>query len=345
LEVHHPGGQLQFFDQEAGKYKTEMMDAEAKLSQFAGEQNGVAPTVSRDLILQKLADFSGQLNTTRATISESRRRIADLEGQAKSTPARLTTQVRKGENAQVMENLKSTLITLENKRTELLTKYQPTYPLVQEVDKEIADTTAALSKEEMAPPTEETTDQNATYSWISGELAKAKADLSGMEAREVSLVAMVDQYKAQASQLERQAIEQGDLMRTAKADEANYALYTKKKEEARIDDALNRNRVLNVMVAQAPVVPSLPTRSALIFGLVAVLLAAAVSLGVVFAIDYADQSFRTPSEVLRELSIPVLAAVPVHGAVVGRLRGNGGALIDAESGFEVGSGDRGGSGL
>jgi len=37
-----------------------------------------------------------------------------------------------------------------------------------------------------------------------------------------------------------------------------------------------------------------------------------VSLGVVFALDYADQSFRTPSEVLSELRIPVLAAVPVH---------------------------------
>jgi hypothetical protein len=33
----------------------------------------------------------------------------------------------------------------------------------------------------------------------------------------------------------------------------------------------------------------------------------------VFAIDYADQSFRTPSEVTSELRIPVLAAVPIHG--------------------------------
>jgi hypothetical protein len=32
----------------------------------------------------------------------------------------------------------------------------------------------------------------------------------------------------------------------------------------------------------------------------------------VFAIDYADQSFRTPSEVISELRIPVLAAVPIH---------------------------------
>jgi len=62
---------------------------------------------------------------------------------------------------------------------------------------------------------------------------------------------------------------------------------------------------------QPPLLPSIPTRSPFIFALVGVLLAAAVSLAVVFAVDYADQSFRTPSEVLSELRIPVLAAVPV----------------------------------
>ena len=272
----------------------------------------MAPATQRDLTLQKLADFNGALETTRASIAENQKRIADLEGQSHSTPTRLTTQMKSGDNAQVLQNLKSTLLTLEMKRTELLTKYQPTYPLVQEVDKQIADTRAALVKEETSPLREEVTDQNPTYAWVSSELAKAKADLSGFQARETALQAIVNVYMAQARKLDQQGIMQGDLMRTAKANEANYMLYTKKKEEARIADALDRTRILNVSIAQNPTIPSLPTRSPWIFGLVACLLASAVSLGVVFALDYADQSFRTPSEVLSELRIPVLAAVPVH---------------------------------
>ena len=136
------------------------------------------------------------------------------------------------------------------KRTELLTKYQPTYPLVQEVDKQLMDTRLALAKEESSPVKEETTDQNPTYAWVNSELAKAKADLSGFQARETALTAIVNVYMAQARQLEQQGILQGDLMRTEKADEANYLLYTKKKEEARIEDALDRTRLLNVSVAQ-----------------------------------------------------------------------------------------------
>ncbi|HEY3975334.1 MAG TPA: hypothetical protein VGM18_20190 [Candidatus Sulfotelmatobacter sp.] len=312
LDVHHPSGQFEFFDQQAEQYKKDMLSAEAQLKGFSGQQAGVAPTTMRDMTLQKLADFNGSLQTTRASIAETQKRITDLENQARSTPARLTTQTKAGDNAQVLENLKATLLTLENSRTSLLTKYQPTYPLVQEVDKQIADTTAALAKEETSPVKEETTGQNPTYAWVDSELAKAKADLSGFQARETSLVAIVNEYNTQARQMDQQGILQGDLVRTEKANEANYLLYTKKKEEARIEDALDRTRLLNVSVAQAPLLPSLPTRSPWIFALVACLLAAAVSLGVVFAIDYADQSFRTPSEVMSELRIPVLAAVPLH---------------------------------
>jgi len=313
LEVHHPAGQADFFEQEAAKYKQDMMAVEAQLSQFSGGQNSVAPTVQRDMVLQKLADFNGSLGTTRASIAELRKRITDLEGQYQSTPSRLTTQMKKGDNAQVLQNLKATLLTLEMKRTELLTKYQPTYPLVVEVDKQITDTRAALTLEETSPVKEETTDQNPTYAWVNSELAKAKSDLAGLEARETALNAIVGVYMSQAHKLEEQGILQGDLMRAQKADEANYLLYNKKREEARIADALDRTRILNVSVAQNPVIPSLPTRSFWVFGLVACLLGSAVSLGVVFALDYADQSFRTPTEVMSELRIPVLAAVPSRG--------------------------------
>ena len=326
LDVHHPSGQFEFFDQQAEKYRQDMMVAEAKLKQFADEQGGVAPTTMRDMTLQKLADFSSSLETTRASIAESDRRIADLEKQAQSTPARLTTQMKSGDNAQVLENLKSTLLTLEMKRTELLTKYQPTYPLVVEVDKQLNDTRLALAKEEGSPVKEQVTDQNPTYAWVSGELAKAKADLSGFQARETALTAIIKVYQDKVKVLEQQGIEQANLTRTSKEDEGNYELYTKKKEEARIEDALDRTRLLNVSVIENATLPSIPTRSPFLFVLVAVLLASAVSLGVVFAIDYADQSFRTPSEVISELRIPVLAAVPVHyskALYAGNGNGNG----------------------
>ncbi len=310
LEVHHPSGQVKFFEQETEQYKKALTDAEQKLQDFSDQLGGVAPAQMRDLTLQKLAEFNATLETTRAEIKGTNNRIADLDRQHGSTPSRLTTQMKKGDNPQVLEQLKATLMSLELKRTELLTKYQPTYPLVQEVDKQITDTRAALAKEEGTPVSEETTDQNPTYQWINSELAKAKADLSGLQARETATQAIVDVYATKARQLDEKGIMQQDLLRTEKANEENYLLYLKKSEEARISDAMDATRMLNVAVAQAPVVPALPSRSPWIFCLVGLLMASVASVGLVLAVDYLDQSFRTPSEVMAELGIPVLAAVP-----------------------------------
>jgi len=310
LEVHRPPGQVQFFEQETERYKQDLDQAENQLRAFAQEQGGVAPKVARDITLQKLNDFNASLQQTRADLAATQRRIQDLEKQAGSTPDRLTTQVRESDDATVLQQLKSALLTLELKRTELLTKYQPTYRLVQEVDKQIADTRDSITKEESKPLKEEVTDQNPTYAWIGTELAKAKADYSALQAREVATQAIVNTYQTNAQQLEEKDLVQQDLTRTAKTDEDNYLLYLRKREEARMADALDAQRILNVAVAEAPTVPSLPTDDRWLYALMGTLLAATLSVGVVFTVEYLDPSLRTPSEVVSELNIPVLAAVP-----------------------------------
>jgi len=323
MEVNHPPGELGFFEKETADYKKNLSDAEDKLRAFSTEQGGVAPQVQRDLTLQKLNEFNGSLQQTRADIASTEKRIQDLNRQAASTPSRLTTQTRKADNPQVLEQLKSTLLTLELKRTELLTKYQPSYPLVVEVDKQIAETRAAITDEQTLPLREETQDQNPTYAWVTSELAKAEADLNGLRAREASEQAAVNVYTGKAHDLEQQGILQQDLLRQQKADEDSYLLYRRKTEESRIADALNRTHILNVVIAEEPTVPTLPARSSLMFGLLGIVLAAVVSFGVVLAVDYMDQSFRTPAEVMSELNIPVLAAVPMAKTEMGEMGGSG----------------------
>jgi uncharacterized protein involved in exopolysaccharide biosynthesis len=325
LDVHRPPGQLKFFEEETERYRKDLDSAESQLLQFAKEQGGVAPKVNRDIALQKLNDFNASLQQTRADLASTQERIQDLEKQASSTPNRMTTQVKASDDATVLQQLKSTLLTLELKRTELLTKYQPTYRLVQEVDKEIADTRASIASEESKPLREETTDQNPTYAWIGTELARAKSDYSSLKAREAALVAIVSAYQQNTLQLEEKDLAQQDLIRAAKADEDNYLLYLRKREEARMTDALDTQRILNVAIAEMPSVPSLPTDDRWLYGLAGILLAASVSLGVVFTVEHLDSSLRTPADVVSELNIPVLAAVPQRSVYNGNGRNGHGS--------------------
>jgi uncharacterized protein involved in exopolysaccharide biosynthesis len=308
--VHTPPGQAQFFDKETARYKSNLADAEEQLKQFSAEQNGVAPTVARDLFLQKLTEFHLSLQQTRALLASTEERIKTLQKQAGITPERLTTEMKSEDDAQVLQGLKNTLMTLELKRTELLTKYQPSYPLVVEADKEISDTKASIVSEESKPNKSETTDRNPTYAWVDAELAKAKADYAGLKAQEAAMQAIVEKYETQARDLEQKGLIEQDLVRNYKAEEENYLLYLRKREEARMTDALDSTRIVNVAVAETPIAPSLPAHSVPFFLLVGILIAGTVSIGAVFVQEYLDPSFRTPTEVSAELNIPVLASVP-----------------------------------
>ncbi len=123
---------------------------------------------------------------------------------------------------------------------------------------------------------------------------------------------VVDASREEARRLNETEIVQQDLLRSAKNAEENFLLYSRKHEEARISDALDKQRIINVSVAEEATVPSIPSspswRLNLLLGF---LFASLVSLGLVLAGDcFFDRSFRTPDEVEAYLDVPVLAALP-----------------------------------
>jgi uncharacterized protein involved in exopolysaccharide biosynthesis len=321
LAVHRPPGQLQFFDQEAAKYQKELMDAEAKLSAFdQGGAVGPEPEVqltSQGGHLAKLSDFREALAQTRASIAETEHRIHSLEQQVTTTPSRQTTALRRADNPELLQSLKATLLGLEIKRSELLAKFEPTYRPVVEVEKEIAEAQAAIAAAEANPMRDETTDVNPAQQWVLVELEKAKSELRTLEGRATAMNKIVQSYDETARKLGEQSILERDLQRAQKVSEQNYLLYVQKREEARISDALDARRILNVSIAQPPTLPLLPKHSPLLYAVAGVFLAGVVSIGLVTGVEAMDNSFRTPYEVESYLQIPVLAAVPVTNLSAG----------------------------
>ena len=312
--AHRLPGTSQFFEQQEQQYKKALVDTETQLVNFTETSGVVSADVEKQATLQKLSDFDFSLEQTRASVAETQKRLQALQAQEGAIPARLTTQVKSGDNPQLMANLKSTLLNLENRRTELLERYDSSYPLVREVDTQIAQTVTAIADAERAGTHEETTDQNPTHEWIRTEMARAKADLVGLQARATVMAVGVQALRARAEHLDKAALVQQELLRTAKADEENYLLYQRKHEEARIVDALDQRRIVNAAVVEAVSVPrtplSLPTGVKLVMAL---LVAAAASMGLVLLKESMDPSFRTLRDVEECLDLPVLAAIPKNG--------------------------------
>jgi uncharacterized protein involved in exopolysaccharide biosynthesis len=225
----------------------------------------------------------------------------------------MTTLIRSSDNAQLLQQLKSTLLSLELKRIELLTKYEPTYRPVQEVEKQIADTKRTIDVEASKPVRDETSDQDPNYTWVRSELTKTQADLSGLKARAAAAASIARSYHLAAQRLDQSGAVQQVLMRTAKTQEENLILYAHKREEARVSDALDQRGILNVALAQEPVAPAIPTQSPTNALVLMLLIAGTFSISSAFAVDFMDPSFRTPDELAHYLGAPVLAALPKVG--------------------------------
>ena len=311
LAVHRPPGALDFLQQQTNQYKKGLAAAEKQLADFSRSKGVVSIEIEKDLALRKLSDFETQLRDSQTAEAAVEQRIKSLEAQAKSRPERVVTQVTSSSDPMLIQQLRTTLLNLELKRTELLGKYEPGYRTVQEVDTQIAQAREALAQAEKDQLRGETTDLDRTRQWLDEELARARAELATLKARSAEIAKVVEAYRESARQIGSKEMEHQDLVRSAKTAEENYLLYLRKQEEARISDELDRKRIVNVAIAEAATVPAFPSSPRwqlnLILGLV---LAFLVSLALAFVVDYMDPSFRTPDEVEGYLGLPVLAALP-----------------------------------
>jgi uncharacterized protein involved in exopolysaccharide biosynthesis len=314
MEVHRPAGQLRFFDQQTEESRRQLETAKTKLLDFTNTHGVVMAAQQRDLVLRRIDEADANYRQAQVEMSEAARRARELNAQLTKLPERTITQVRTADNPELLRTLKGSLLDLELKRTQLLTKFEPNHRLVQEVEQQIVQTQAAIAAESQTPVRDETTDQDANYVWAKGELQKAKVEMEGLAAREATTSAHLAEYRAVARHLGEASITQDDLTNSEKATEENYLLYVKKREIARMGDALDEGGIVNVAIAEKPVVPALPVWPPAGVVLVGFAIAITMGTGTAFAADYMDPALRTPEEVMACLNLPVLASLPAENS-------------------------------
>ncbi len=311
LKLHRPPGTYDFFKNQAAQSEDQLRDSQKQLSGFQQSMNVVSLTQQKEQTVQKLTDAKSRLLETQATLHELNERIAKLDQQLLKVHPRIVTQSRALPNQYSAEHLNTMIVELQNKRTQLLTKFRADDRLVREVDQQIRTTRAALDKATGETATEQSTDLNPLRQTLETEQARARVDQAGAEGRLEMLAAQVAQYENQLSRLEGITGEYEDLNRKVKQADDNYQLYQKKEEEARITDELDENKITNVSVAEAPIQPSIPVRPNRPMNLLlGSFLGALLSLGSVVVAEFMRDTVLTPHELEVLIGRPVLASLP-----------------------------------
>jgi uncharacterized protein involved in exopolysaccharide biosynthesis len=310
LAVHRPSGELLFFDQQANKYSQGLADAESKLRAFSTASGTAAALQERDLSLQRLSEFNAEQRQTQASLVEIRTRIANLTQQEKVVPPRQTTQARTGDNGQLLQTMKGALLQEQKKRSQLLSEFKPAYKAVTDQDRIVSQTEEAIKAELTLPLKDETTDLNPVFTWVESELAKSRAELEGLAGKSASLASSIADYHEAALTLQQHGIYQQDLSREVKVQEDNYLLYLRKREEARMNEALDRRRIMNVALAEDPTVGPLPVRSLPTSLAFVLLIGGILSITGGFARDMLDGRLRTPEHIYNAFGTHPLASLP-----------------------------------
>jgi len=314
VAVHRPTGAYDFFAKEADKYRNALADSEARLASFDKERGATTPGVEQTDMALVVANSASSLEQVEQTAAADEQRIAADNDQMKVTPERSPTQQASNAATMLLQQLESSLLAAQVKRTQLLLKFEPSYPLVQEADQEIAATQAAILEAQKTQYVNETTDRDPTFELLREDLAKAKSDLAAQRAGIASLKRSIQTQHLQMVALDQEAIQQEDLIRDKKANEDNYNLYLYKSEQELTADALDRKRIGNVAIAVPPTIPVLPAYSPLLILGAGFAAAFALSLGAGYTAEYLNSSLCTPAQVTELLGIPVVIAIPRQAA-------------------------------
>ena len=279
-----------FLEQRLATIRNRLEETERQLVAYAQAQGIVTLNVDsgtgeggrseQSLDAASLVALNNALNEARAE------RIA-AEQTLRQAQARASTQV--------IEN--PTVQTLTSRRAELQAEYQeklglfqPDYPAMQQLRARIAALDSAIAQA-----------TRSVGSSLEGEYQAAVG-------RERQLQAQVDRLRGAVMDLRERSIQYTILQREVDTNRALYDALLQRYKEVGVGSGVGTNVVSVIDRAQVPGAPFKPNLPFNIFvGLIAGLI---IGVGSAFALEWMDDTIKTPDDVTAKLGIPALGVIP-----------------------------------
>ena len=211
MELRRANGEFPFFEKLAAQYQAGLDRAQKRLIDFNRDNGVVAPQTERDMILQRSFEFEADANQARQSVAEEQKRIQALQDLLDHTPQRVESSETTSQNEQSVTGMQSTLLNLQLKHIEQLTKFSPEYALVRETEAQIAAAQGAVAAAQHAQVVHQTTDRNPSFDWLTQEIAKSSSNLDATKARERTASTIAGKYRLAAEHIAQEAQTEQDL--------------------------------------------------------------------------------------------------------------------------------------
>jgi len=199
--------------------------------------------------------------------------------------------------SQLIDNLKSTYSGLESEYKRKSQIFQATYPEMVRLKSQMDTLQERIEKE--------------TKDIAQQALRKAKSEYESARKKENSLVQLLNRQKEAMLSSNANAIYYKSLSIEVQNMRSLLNYLVRKQKESVVSSRLEGIQTSNIKVIDYAEVPKNPVNiekhKTLILG---VLIGLALGLGVIFLVDYLDQTIKTPEEVKMLLGLPALGIIP-----------------------------------
>jgi uncharacterized protein involved in exopolysaccharide biosynthesis len=260
LKAHATPGSYEFFRVQADDYKKRLVEVEDELSRLQTTEHVLDVAQQEDLIARAKQSAEAEMLAASASYDADVSSLRNAKATLGAIPSRIQTDSRSSPNQYSIERMRTALLELRNKRTDLLTNLLPDNRQVQDLDQQISDTSKSLAEAEREVSVENVTGANPLWQSMSGDIARLNIQEAADAARRSALQQQVRLYDEQLVHLATVQQQYRELQRTQKDLADSYNLYVSKREEASVSNALDEQKFANVSVVEPPLALHTPSQ-------------------------------------------------------------------------------------
>jgi uncharacterized protein involved in exopolysaccharide biosynthesis/Mrp family chromosome partitioning ATPase len=309
INAHRTTGSYQFFDQQKETLQSSLAQTEEKLKNLKNRTGTASILEQRRILMERIGGMQTELQQTESASAASAARVQALKASLAGLPSTLKTGEGTGFAMSAADGMRKEIYELQLKEQELLSTFTAESIPVKEIRRQIREGQALLSKAEQTKQV--TMGINENYQKIQLDLLTEQSNLSSLQGRAAVLKTQIESGRGELSNLNDTEMQLAQLERELETQKSNYRKYSDSLEQARIDQALELEKISNISIVQPASYPVKPIRPKKLLNLaLGLFLGLFGGLGLAFFSEYQDHSFKKPEDVDNRLHLPVLATLP-----------------------------------
>lgn len=309
LKLGHISGEANFFTEQAQTSGQQLHEAEERLSALKKHFDISSLSEQTSLILTNRSEAQQVALETENTVTAAEAKANLLQRQLQQLSPTVVTSKMSQRNEQ-LDHLAQRKADAELERQRLLSKYDSSSPLIEDINAQIARMDQIIARTQETVDQTQTTAVNTNYVDTQKALLETNQFLASSRAKLEGQRKTVADYDDQLAKLRSAEVSWNELSREVALAEENYRLHRRNAHEAKASDALDSHNISSIEVvdpAVDPIVSSGIRKTYLVSSALAV--GILLSIGLAFLFDSLDHSVANTEDVETYLGSPLWGSV------------------------------------